>query len=183
MRTMMSTMRATMEAPTPTPTWASIGNVDWAWLSYWTLPREKFRFPIFTWETQIQTFLNHKGEKKHFRIQSFTFVAPHWCTLKSLFSILLTRVLEYSPVMLNVNVNRLSVTSTHCEFRQTVHAILFAAGCDWRLLVRWFTVQVAVGEGLHWTHPLPYPSLHLMLVDGQIKVLSLERNDTKWCAA
>ena len=122
-------------------------------------------------------------EKKHFRIQSYTFVAPHWCTLKSLFSIVLTRVLQYIPDMLNANVNRLSVTLTHCEFRQTVHAILFVAGCDWRLLVRWFTVQVAVGEGLHWTHPLPYPSLHLMLVDGQIKVLSLERNDTRWCAA
>lgn len=39
-----------MEAPTPTPTWASMGKVDWPWLSYWTRPSEKFRFPIFTWE-------------------------------------------------------------------------------------------------------------------------------------
>lgn len=145
--------------------------------------QREIQIPHFHLGSTNTDFLNHKGEKKHFRIQSYTFVPPHWCTLKSLFSILLTRVLEYSPVMLDVNANRLSVTSTHCEFRQTVHAILFAAGCDWRLLVRWFTVQVAVGEGLHWTHPLPYPSLHLMLVDGQIKVLSLERNDTKWCAA
>lgn len=52
---MMSTMRATMEAPTPTPTCASRGNVDWAWLSYCTFPREKFRFPIFTWKRRLQT--------------------------------------------------------------------------------------------------------------------------------
>lgn len=50
MSTMMTTMRATMEAPTPTPTWASRGKVDWPWVSYCTLPREKFRFPIWTWD-------------------------------------------------------------------------------------------------------------------------------------
>lgn len=62
MRTMMSTMRATMEAPTPTPTWASRGNVDCAWLSYCTLPREKFRLPIFTWKTQVQKVLTSKKD-------------------------------------------------------------------------------------------------------------------------
>lgn len=73
-----------------------------------------------------------------------------------------------------------SVTFTHCELRQTVHAVLLVAGCDWGLLGRRFTVQVVVGQGLHRTHPFPYPSLHLMLVDGQIQVLSLEAKDATW---
>lgn len=48
MRTMMKTMSAKMEAPTPTPTWASRGKVDRPWVSYSTLPKEKFRFPMRT---------------------------------------------------------------------------------------------------------------------------------------
>lgn len=60
---MMSTIRATMEAPTPTPTWASRGNVDCGWLSYCTLPREKFRFPILTWKAQTDTDLIHNKEE------------------------------------------------------------------------------------------------------------------------
>lgn len=57
------------------------------------------------------------------------------------------------------------------------------AGCDWGLLGCRFTVQVVMSQGLHRTHPLPNPSLHLMLIDGQIQVLSLERKDATWHTA
>ncbi len=49
MSTITSTIRATMEAPTPTPTWASRGKAAGPWESYCTRPREKFRFPILTY--------------------------------------------------------------------------------------------------------------------------------------
>ncbi|KAG7269528.1 hypothetical protein CRUP_025252 [Coryphaenoides rupestris] len=49
--TMMSTMRPTRLAPTPTPTWASRGKLPGPWVSYCTLPSEKARFPICTWGT------------------------------------------------------------------------------------------------------------------------------------
>lgn len=65
------------------------------------------------------------------------------------------------------------MTLTHRELRQTVHAVLFVAGPD-RLLGGRFTVQVVAGQSFHRTHPLPNPRLHLVLVNGQIQVLSLE---------
>lgn len=66
------------------------------------------------------------------------------------------------------------MTLTHRELRQTVHAVLFVAGPDRGLLGGRFAVQVVVGQGFHRTHPLPNPRLHLVLVNGQIQVLSLE---------
>lgn len=71
------------------------------------------------------------------------------------------------------------LTFTHGELGQTVHAVLLLAGCHRGLLSWRFAVQVVVGQGFHRTHALPDPGLHLMLVDGQIQVLSLEEMETQ----
>ena len=69
-------------------------------------------------------------------------------------------------------------TLTHCELGQAVHAFLFPVGRDRGLLGRRLTVQVAVGQRLHRAHPLPDQSHHLQLVDGQVQVLPLDREET-----
>lgn len=69
------------------------------------------------------------------------------------------------------------LTVIYSEFGQTLHAILLPAGCDRRLLGWWYTVQVVMCEGLHQTQTLPDPSLHLLLVHGEIQELSLKQED------
>lgn len=144
MSTMMSTMRATMDAPTPTPTWASRGNVDCVWLSYCTLPREKFRFPIFTW---------NKGGKDPVRNPK--------------------PLLYEGGGSLNSK-SQFSASFTHSELGQTVHAILLLSSFDWGLLGRRLAVQVALCQGLHQTQAITYPSLHLTFGDGSVQVLPLQ---------
>ena len=63
---------------------------------------------------------------------------------------------------------------SHCELRQAVHSLQLPAGHHGGLLGRRLTVQVVVGQGLHRTHPLPNESNHLLLVDGQVQVLTLQ---------
>lgn len=104
--------------------------------------QREIQIPHFHLGNTNTDFLNHKGEKKHFRIQSYTFVPPHWCTLKSLFSILLTRVLEYSPVMLNVNVCEQALSN--------INSLWIQADCPCHPVCCWLRLTAA-GQVVHST--------------------------------
>lgn len=67
-----------------------------------------------------------------------------------------------------------SVRPTHRELRQAVQAVQLAGGGGRRLLSGRLAVQVVARQSFHRAHALPDPSLHLLLVDGQIQVLPLE---------